>query len=212
MIKIFKRNIKSEYEERLKKSFPKELYSDLNEVLKILPLDKNLVKLCDGQTHKVDNLIHESELNIEFNNETLIIPSRLYFNEPNPELEKSLTNKQKDILNCIYLRHHNGYLREKRLNLISDNSEKWTVPFIIQLIGEYVYELLPIIYKKIDKNTLDYYVDFIVENPKYWQQTESRMISYWNEYYRYKFPKLKDYLGFEIVNRIKKRKQNNGYK
>jgi len=34
------------------------------------------------------------------------------------------------------------------------------------------------------------------------------MISYWNEYYRYKFPKLKEYLGFEIVDRIKKRMLN----
>ncbi len=203
MLKIFKRNIKSEYQERLKKSFPTELYSDLNEVLKILPFDNNQVKLCDGKTHKVDNLIHESEMNIEFENETLIIPYRLYFNEPKPELERTLTDIQKDILNCIYLRHHNGYLREKRLNLISDSSEKWTVPFIIQLIGEYVYELLPIIDKKINENTLDYYAEFIDENPKYWQQTENRMISYWNEYYRYKFPKLKEYLGFEIVNRIK---------
>jgi len=148
MLRIFKRNIKSEYQERLKKSFPKELHSDLNKILKILPLENNQVKLCDGQTHKVDNLIHESELNIVFNNEPLIIPYRLYFNEPNPELEKSLSDKQKDILNCIYLRHHNGYLREKRLNLISDSSEKWIIPFIVQLIGEYVYELLPIIDKK----------------------------------------------------------------
>lgn len=212
MLKIFKRNIKSEYQERLKKSFPTELYSDLNEVLKILPFDNNQVKLCDGKTHKVDNLIHESEMNIEFENETLIIPYRLYFNEPKPELERTLTDIQKDILNCIYLRHYNGYLREKRLNLISDSSEKWTAPFIIQLIGEYVYELLPIIDKKINENTLDYYAEFIDENPKYWQQTENRMISYWNEYYRYKFPKLKEYLGFEIVNRIKKRPHNNGYK
>ncbi|KAB5485265.1 hypothetical protein [Flagellimonas hadalis] len=212
MLKIFKQNNESEYLERLKKSFPKELHSDLNEVLKILPFENNNVKLCDGNVHGVDNLIHETELNIEFGNETLTIPYRLYFNEPNPELEKSLTDKQKDMLNCIYLRHYNGYIREKRLNLISDNLEKWTVPFITQLIGEYVYELLPIIDKKVNENTLDFYAEFRHQNPKYWQQTESRMISYWNEYYRYEFPKLNEYLGFEIVNRIKKRTLNNEHK
>lgn len=204
MLRIFKRNIKNEYQERLRKSFPKELHSDVNEVLKILPFENNNVKLCDGSFHRVDNLIHETELDIELDNETLTIPYRLYFNEPSPELEKTLTNTQQDILNCIYLRHHNGYLREKRLNLISDNSEKWTIPFIIQLIGEYVYELLPIVDKRINKYTLNNYTEFRDENPKYWQQTESRMISYWNEYYRYEFPKLKEYLGFEIINRIKK--------
>ncbi|GEM_PF-882673 len=204
MLKIFKRNIKSEYQERLKKAFPEKLQSDLNVVLKILPFENSKIKWCNRKTYQIENLIHENELKLKLENEILTIPYRLYFDEPNPELEKSLTENQKDILNCIYLRHYNGYLREKRLSLLSKNSDKWTVPFIIQLIGEYVYELLPIIDKKVNTHTLDFYADFIDKNPKYWQQTESRMISYWNEYYRLKFPKLKKYLGFEIVNRIKK--------
>jgi len=48
-------------------------------------------------------------------------------------------------------------------------------------------------------------VKFIRDNPKFWMQTESRMISYWNEYYRRPtFPKLKDYIGKQIIDRIKK--------
>lgn len=160
--------------------------------------------MCDITPHKVENLIHKNELKLKLENETLTIPSRLYFDEPNQELEKTLTEKQKEILNCIYLRHHNGYIREKRLNLLSKNVENWTIPFIIQLIGEYVYELLPIIDKKINENTLDFYAKFRDENLKYWEQTESRMISYWNIYYRYKFPKLQEYLGYKIVKRINK--------
>lgn len=205
MLKIFKRNVKLGYQERLKKAFPKELYSDLNTVLNILPLDNNNVKLCDGKIRYIDNLIHQNELDVKIDNESLTIPYRLYFDEPNLETENTLTDKQRIILNCIYLRHHNGYLREKRLKLLPDNLDKWIVPFVVQLIGEYVYELLPIIDKKVNEKTLDFYAEFKEENPKYWQQTESRMISYWNEYYRYKFPKLQEYLGFEIVNRIKKR-------
>lgn len=74
---------------------------------------------------------------------------------------------------------------------------------MIQLVGEYIYELLPIIDKKVNKNTLEFYAKFRDENPKYWQQTESRMASYWNKYYRYRFSKLKEYLGFKIIERIK---------
>ena len=48
------------------------------------------------------------------------------------------------------------------------------------------------------------YVKFINENSRYWKQTESRMISYWNEYYRDNFPLLKDYIGKKIVDEIKK--------
>lgn len=142
------KSLKSEYRERLNKAFPTELRSDLKAVLEILPFENNKVKLDNEEIHQVNNLIHDQKLDLIFEKETLTIPYRLYFEEPNLELEKTLTNKQKDILNCIYLRHRNGFLREKRLNLISNNSEKWTIPFIVQLIGEYVYELLPIIDKK----------------------------------------------------------------
>ena len=79
-----------------------------------------------------------------------------------------------------------------------------SISFIVQLIGEYIYELLPIIDKKINKNTLNLYIEFKNKNPKYWQQTESRVISYWNVYYRNKFPKLNEYLGIKIIERIKK--------
>jgi len=89
---------------------------------------------------------------------------------------------------------------------MSNTPDKWTTPYIIQLIGEYVHELLPIIDKKVNESTLEFYTEFINENPKYWQKTESRMVSYWNAYYRHRYPKLKEYLGFEIVNRIKKTK------
>ena len=92
----------SNYKERLIRSFPKNLHSDVNEVLKILPFENNELKLTDGNILKVDDLIHERELNVAFDNETLTIPYRLYFNEPNPALEKSLTGKQRDIF-ALYL-------------------------------------------------------------------------------------------------------------
>jgi len=203
VLKIFKRKIQTEYHEKLIKAFPKKIHSDLKEVLKILPLDNRQIKLCDGKNHQVDNLIHDNKFNVQHNKETLIIPYRLYFDEPNPELEKKLTETQRTILNCIYLRHHNGYLREKRLKLLSNNLNSFTIPHIIQLLGEYIYELLPIIDQKINENTIEFFSKFTIENPRYWQKTESRMISYWNEYYRYKFPKLKDYVGFKIIKRIK---------
>ncbi len=190
----------SNYLKIITNSFPADLKPDVLEVFKIIPLESK---------YKFD-LISSRSYEIIVNSENLKIPVRIYFNEPKEQSEKQLTSRQKDILNCLFTRHHNGYIREKRLKLISDNLEKWTVPFIIQLVGEYIYELLPIIDKKINEKTLDFYTEFRNENPKYWQQTESRMISYWNEYYRYKFPKLKEYLGFEIINRIKKTNAQHG--
>lgn len=208
MMNWFKKENYTEYKDRLLKAFPKTLKSDVEVVLNILPFSNNDVMLTGGQIHRVDNLIHESVLTVQLDNEQLVIPYRLYFNEPNIEKENKLSDIQKTILNCIYLRHHDGYLRQRRIENLIDKDENWVIPFTLQLLGEYVFEILQVLDKHINVKTIDSYERFALENPKYWQQTESRMISYWNEYYRRQFPKLKDYLGRQIVDRIKKRTHN----
>jgi hypothetical protein len=204
MINWFKKEKHSEYRDRLLKAFPQTLKKEVETVLNILPFNINDVKLCDGQIHKVDNLIHSNSSEVQLNNELLSIPSRLYFNEPDTELENKLTDIQKTILHCIFLRHHNGYLRQNRLEKLVESNEYWVLPFTFQLLGEYVFEILEVLDKHINEKRIDNYLRFKKENPKYWQQTESRMVSYWNEYYRRKFPELKDYLGRKIADRIKK--------
>lgn len=183
-----------DYLKKIIDSFPENLKSDVTKVFSIIPLESK---------YKFD-LISSDFYNVKVSEEILKVPVRIYFDEPKPQNENQLTEIQKDILNCFFTRHHNGFIREKRLNELSEKPEKWKTPFLVQLLGEYVYELFPIIDKKVNNNTLDFYKEFKNENPKYWQQTESRIASYWNKYYRYKFPKLKDYLGIEIINRIKK--------
>ena len=194
--------MKSDYLKIIINAFPQELTSDVSEIFKIIPLETKF---------KFD-LISSDSYEVNINGEELKIPVRIYFNEPKEQNEKHLTERQKDILNCLYTRHHNGYVREERLKKLSDKPKNWKTPFIVQLLGEYIYELFPIIDKKVNGETLEFYQEFRNKNLKYWQQTESRIASYWNEYYRFQFPKLKDYLGIKIINRIKKRTHNNGYK
>jgi hypothetical protein len=57
--------------------------------------------------------------------------------------------------------------------------------------------------KHINETTMNDYKNYIDENRGYWHRTQSRMISYWNEYYRHpNCKKLKDYIGKQIVDRI----------
>jgi hypothetical protein len=204
MTNWFKKENYKEYRDRLLNAFPLTLHDDVTAVLDILPFDINDVRLSGGQVHKVDNLIHPNNLTVQLDAKPLTIPCRLYFNEPDKAKENNLTDTQKTILNCIYLRHHDGYLRQRRLELLADKNEYWVTPFTLQLLGEYVFEILVVLDKYLTDKHLVNYDRFINENPKYWQQTESRMISYWNEYYRRQFPKLKDYLGRQLADRIKK--------
>lgn len=186
--------MKHNYLKIITNAFPKELTSDVSEIFKIIPLETNFNF----------SLISSDSFDVITDGELLKIPTRIYFNEPKANDEKILTERQKDILNCLYTRHYNGYTREERLKKLSNKQENWKTPFIVQLLGEYVYQLFPIIDKKVNEETLEFYQEFRRNNPKYWEQTESRVASYWNEYYKHKFPKLKDYLGTEIINRIKK--------
>lgn len=202
MINWFKGNKHSKYREILLNAFPRTLKKDVESVLNILPFEVNNVKLSDGQFHNVENLIHPDFQIVNLDGEVLKIPYRVYFNEPEIEKEQTLTNRQKLILNCIFLRHHNGYLRQSRLEKI-ENNEYWLTPFTFQLLGEYVLEIIEVLDNQIDDNKLENYKRFVNDNQKYYQQTESRMISYWNEYYRRKFPKLKLYIGRIIFDKLK---------
>ncbi len=167
--------------------FSKELHSDVKEVINILPIKED----CISENYTIYLL----------NNENLKMYSRIYFDEPSQELIDKLTSKQKIILNCIYTRHHNGYLRQQKVEKLIDSNEYFVTPFLIQLIGEPIFEILVPINDSVDKNTKNY-VKFMEENQPYWNLTKSRIISYWNEYYRKEHKNLKNYIGYMIVEKI----------
>lgn len=178
--------------EKLLKAFPTNLTQDVEIVADFL-VDKNFD-------------IHPTvEQEIILNGEKLIIPGRIYFDTPTETIENTLTTTQRIILNCIYLRHNNGFVRQKCLEKLIENGEDYyVIPFIFQLLGEYVMEILEVVDKHINGQTICNYLKFISENPRYSQQTESRMISYWDVYHRRtKFKKLQDYIGFQIFIRLK---------
>lgn len=202
MLNWFKGRKHSKYREIILQAFPRSLKKDVEIVLDILPFDINDVKLSDGQAYKVENLIYPGIQTVNVAGELLDIPYRIYFNEPEIEKEQNLTDRQKAILNCIFLRHDNGYVRQSRLQKIESN-EYWLTPFVFQLLGEYVLEIIEVLDEQLNDNKLENYKRFANENPKYYQQTESRMISYWNEYHRRRFPKLKLYVGRIIFDQLK---------
>lgn len=201
MLNWFNRNKYPGYREKLLKAFPPALKKEVGMVLDILPFATHEIKHRDGQNYKIDNLIHDTFQTVQLEGEQLTIPYRLYFNEPDIEKEKELTDRQKTILNCIYLRHHNGYVRQSRLEKI-DSNEYWVTPFTFALLGEYVIEIVDVLDRQMDDNKLENYKRFILENQKYGEQTEGRMISYWNEHYRRRFPNLQSYVGRIIFNQI----------
>lgn len=201
-----KAGLTNEYRKKLKNFFPDSLCADVEKVLDIMPLTEEIYIDSFGKLYKVENGIYGELTEITLTNgKVTFFIYRVYFHEPRPELENELTETQKQILNCIYTRHHNGYIREKRLKNLFGFDHEWILPYKLQLLGEYVIEILFELDKHITDENIQQYKQLTLNNRKYWEQTKSRMGSYWNEHYRYpNYKKTKDYIGYKIMKRINK--------
>jgi len=171
-------------------SFPKELNLDLQEVLKIIPKETN---------NNVSIGYSENEIEYDLNNNRIKIPYRIYFMEPVITKINNLTERQKVILYCIYTRSNNGYIREKYLKKILEiNFDNWVIPFIVKLCDEYVIEILEVIYDNLKNRNNQDIKEFSLENKSTIKKSYSRMISYWNEFYRNREYNFHKYIGRKL--------------
>lgn len=172
----------------MKKCFPKYLENDVIAVLNILPE-------TTYNNYSLDVTEEKTEFKLLF--ETVEIPYRLYFTEPTDAEIETLSTVQKQILYCLYTRSCDGYLREKYVKkLLESNIQEWCIPFIVKLCDEYVIEILYIIYDSLHKRENSDIKNFCVNNKTTIHKSNSRMMSYWNEYYR--TLNLKEYIGYKL--------------
>ena len=82
------------------------------------------------------------------------------------------------------------YLKE----LLKLDFDYWAIPFIVKLSDEYIVEILEVIYDKLKIRNNDDIKRFCLENKNIINKSYSRMISYWNEFYRSKEPSFHKYI------------------
>ncbi|UOO89306.1 hypothetical protein LVJ82_17985 [Vitreoscilla massiliensis] len=123
----------------------------------------------------------------------LNIPERVYFFASplkylaNKHLAGDVdTDAERAILACMYNRHHNGHVREHALRLLLQQTmPDFAIPHLLRLAGEYVaaivYLLAPLLNNAVYAQA---WTGFLAENPRFYQQTQSHLLSYWNAYYR----------------------------
>ncbi|WP_078577731.1 hypothetical protein [Salipaludibacillus agaradhaerens] len=175
----------------LLRAFPVKLQEDVMVVLNMI-----------NEIEKLDFL---GWFEVNFSGSVLNIPERIYYDEPSLSHYKSLSEKQQVILNCLFTRHHNGYIREQNLKRIIEktNGYNWIIPYLMRITGEYVIEILQVIKVNLDKVDKGKIKDFINENPIFCNTIESRVSSYWNCYYRVIYPNKNKYVGFKIIEYFK---------
>lgn len=172
-------------------AFPRRLRADVRAALEVLP-SAEFPPASPFRTLLAD--------------EVVTIPYRIYVPEPSADCEEALPPKQRAVLDCLYTRHHDGWVRQRRLERVVGLVEPWVTPFVVQLIGEYVEEILLVIERSLlpglatPGSPVDsIYGGFAAENPQFVGLTGQRATSYWDCYYRRRRPKLSDYPGYRLV-------------
>ena len=128
--------------------------------------------------------------------ELVRIPYRVYHNVTLID-SAPLSAAQVAFLDCVLTRHHDGYVREENLRKIIRRNDPWVPPFVVQLVGEYVIEILSAIRDGLEHLEQSLYRTFLVSNPQFFRLTKQRVVSYRACYYPH-VDKSK-YVGFEIV-------------
>lgn len=157
--------------------FPKELAQDVNIELGVLP------------TKTFNNCACFTDYGEEYCTASgrIFFPYRVYYVDISDGAMKNLSKTQRMIIHSIYTRSCDGYLREKHLRqLLETNYDDWAIPYIVKLCDEYVLAILNVVYKHFQGKDPGKLKSFWAENPATFRKSYSRMISYWNVYYRYR--------------------------
>lgn len=176
---------------KLIKAFPKE-YSD------------DVAYVCERLSMKsyAYNGITCSEEQIEWSllsGKKIKIPYRIYLNDQLNYIEKGWTPRQAVIYHCIFSRSYDGYVREKHVKaLLEAETPEWAMPYIIKICDEYVKEILETVYQKLSGRSCEKYRELCAVNFQYVTLAHCRMISYWNEFYRYECYRYRDYIGKKL--------------
>ncbi|WP_219116176.1 hypothetical protein [Janthinobacterium sp. UMAB-56] len=125
----------------------------------------------------------------------LRIPARTYYQREQLLAGTQLAGDAGAIALCLGTRHHDGHLREACLKQLLLQERAWTVPFVVHLCGDYVLEIVERIEAALPAWNADALARYLRENCAYLATLQRRAVSYWNCYYRRRFPAGEDYPG-----------------
>ncbi|WP_329108717.1 hypothetical protein OG792_08735 [Micromonospora sp. NBC_01699] len=172
-------------------AFPRRLREDVQAVVELLPPPRT------GPS--------SSTFSVELDGGPVTIPYRIDSEEPPAELGDRLSVTQLAILDCLYTRHQDGRVRQRRLAQVIGLDEPWVVPFVVRLVGEYVVEILLDIRRELgeieDPGTPQHatYGRVLAANPSFLALTGQRMASYWNCYHRFPYADRRGYPGYSLM-------------
>lgn len=108
------------------------------------------------------------------------------------------------LLDALMTRHHDGFVRQRHLRNLLRAPRVHTAPFVVQLLGEYVVEIVEDIEEGTREVDATPYAAFLRENPAFLRLTGDRVVSYWDCYHRDRYPRREDYVGWKVLERMRR--------
>ena len=147
---------------------------------------------------------------VSVGSEIISIPYRIYSDDLE-HVAVDADTPQATVRDCLASRHHDGFVRQRHLRELLRHFDPIVVPYVVQLTGEYVLEILQDIADWTQATSDSVAVrtafgEFLAANPSYYLTTTRRITSYWSCYYRLRYPLRSNglpmsmrYPGFVIV-------------
>lgn len=167
--------------------FPVQVRDTVSRILPFLPC-----RTVNG----VRSIVTEHGEDYTLEGELIRVPNRVYLIEPDC-LPSLLNTEEQAVIDCIYSRSWNGFVREKSVRSLLDLAclPVWAIPYLVKVCDEYVVEILQAVYEGLKGREDGRILQFCAENPVQLQRSYARMTSYWNEFYRSACPNFRDYIG-----------------
>lgn len=146
--------------------------------------------------HNVTNGVSEETIQYYQDHKVIRFPYRIYYDDLADDVLGTLSLRQQMIMHCIYSRNCDGFVRQKHMNsLLHMDYEDWAIPYIVKICDEYVLEVVEMAYDILKEQDTERIKRFCYENIVQFCKSYNRMISYWNEFYRFKHTNFQNYIG-----------------
>ena len=129
------------------------------------------------------------------------IPTRIHFRSAFV-LRPSLPDQARQIADCLLSRSLDGYSRQSALQRIVGLNEAWSVPYVVMLLGEYVVEIIEEIRQALPNIDLALVRELLDANPRFHSLLNARSVSYWNCFYRARFPDYATYPAAVVLRAV----------
>lgn len=142
-------------------------------------------------------------IDVLFEGGKLLLPSRLYYSVEQVDAAIGGSGDGVLVAACLGSRCDDGFLRQRSIEALLREPRPWSVPYLVEAVGEHVLEILQALDGQIPEELRPHLADYLVANESRFLYRCRQCVSYWNQFDRYRYdglyPDWNDYPGARII-------------